>query len=352
MSNLTNPIWQFNDSLGPIAGAKLYFYAAGSTNPKAVFNDHLLTSQTAQPLVADSLGIFPEFFTESGLYKIALYDADDQLLATRDWVDGAGASSGGSYTPDYKLKVINEDTVPHFLEYKIVPQSASITQTVVNNPTFGKQVSMSVRQDWLDAQIEAKIPSIQKSFDESVGSFGGEIAHSRLQNYNVGTSQSITFFRLYSNPDNKSLKELGLILSGSIGSYGIAIYDTDSDTPLNSTAIYRGHLHIDGHVDNRPYYRKVEEFDIALDKYVWIGLTFYLPASDISTFTNPGPFMFNQQLSSLLSKQGSSIVQTLGSAYRYNLATVSMPGVVINYQPAFTPQYWVPFQYYTDVTFG
>jgi len=101
MAILYTNVLQVCNSEGPIAGAKLYFYAAGSTVPKKVFNDHTLESVATQPLVANANGIFPEYFAQLGAYRIQIFDANDNLIATRDWLTLAGGSGSDSFpVPD------------------------------------------------------------------------------------------------------------------------------------------------------------------------------------------------------------------------------------------------------------
>lgn len=286
MSIFQLPIFQFADANGLLVGAKLYSYAGGSTVPKSLYNDHLLTSKASNPVIADSLGIFPELFMGSGAYRLQMYDRFDNLIATRDWVssdDGGGdifpipVNSGylhydistntyewvsiqsdhkislsendsadylpnklkntntikwgidGDYLradidgqldtykvkstssdkdPDYlgnkivdsntinwemdgsklkanvsgeldsyKLKVIQEDTIPHYLEYKIAPQSDSINHAVVNNPNFGKQILLSVREDWINPKIDNRATVVVNDAIDSIN-FPGKIKSS------------------------------------------------------------------------------------------------------------------------------------------------------------------------------
>lgn len=97
MAILYPNVIQVCNSEGPIAGAKMYFYAAGSTVPKKVFNDHNLESVATQPLVTNAMGIFPEYFAQLGAYRIQIFDANDNLLATRDWLTLAGGSGSDSF---------------------------------------------------------------------------------------------------------------------------------------------------------------------------------------------------------------------------------------------------------------
>jgi len=80
-----------------MSGGKMYFFVAGSTTvPKNVFADYALTIPLTQPLVLDAAGNTPQYFMESGLYKILLNDSTDVLQYTRDQIEGATSGSGTS----------------------------------------------------------------------------------------------------------------------------------------------------------------------------------------------------------------------------------------------------------------
>lgn len=84
MSGLNSPwfLQQFRDVNGaPLAGGKLYFYVAGSTTlPKNVYVDFACTTPYSQPVVLDGSGSAPEYFMESGLYKVLVRSSDDRLI--------------------------------------------------------------------------------------------------------------------------------------------------------------------------------------------------------------------------------------------------------------------------------
>ncbi|MCF4166325.1 hypothetical protein L2U69_11775 [Zavarzinia compransoris] len=103
-------VWQ--DASGvPLAGAKLYFYASGTSTPKATFADSDMSTPNANPVVSDATGRFPSVFLAVGQYKVILHDADDILVWSADpvtaregealeylettTVTGAGLATGG-----------------------------------------------------------------------------------------------------------------------------------------------------------------------------------------------------------------------------------------------------------------
>ena len=113
MSILQLPIFQFSDANGLLVGAKLYSYAGGSTVPKALYHDNLLTSKASNPVIADALGIFPELFMGSGAYRLQMYDRFDNLIATRDWVSSEG-SGGGDTTANGPVESVSLESCSTF----------------------------------------------------------------------------------------------------------------------------------------------------------------------------------------------------------------------------------------------
>lgn len=65
-----------DDSGVPVAGAKLYSYAAGTTTPKALYEDEAGTTPLSNPLVANASGLAIGWFKSGiGDYKFSLKDA-------------------------------------------------------------------------------------------------------------------------------------------------------------------------------------------------------------------------------------------------------------------------------------
>lgn len=68
-----------------ISGGQVYTYAAGTTNPKAIYADKALTSAITQPLILDSDGRAIAY--GSGLYKFVVKDAAGNTVFTADNVE-------------------------------------------------------------------------------------------------------------------------------------------------------------------------------------------------------------------------------------------------------------------------
>jgi hypothetical protein len=79
----------FDTNGAPRAGAKLYFYTTGTTTPLNTYADSALVTPNANPVVADSAGLFGEIFlTQTATYKVVLKTSLDVTVWTADPVPG------------------------------------------------------------------------------------------------------------------------------------------------------------------------------------------------------------------------------------------------------------------------
>jgi hypothetical protein len=68
-----------------LIGAKAYFYQTGTTNPQDTYADAELTTEHANPVVADAAGVFPEIYLDPSLvYRYTLKTASGVELYTAD----------------------------------------------------------------------------------------------------------------------------------------------------------------------------------------------------------------------------------------------------------------------------
>lgn len=86
MSVLFNMPWQqaFDSSGNTLAGAKLYFYQAGTTTPATVYADVGLGVPLSNPVIANGGGRFEPIYLDNGLYKAVLKTNEDVLIWTAD----------------------------------------------------------------------------------------------------------------------------------------------------------------------------------------------------------------------------------------------------------------------------
>jgi len=85
----------FNNSGVPLAGGKLFTYAAGTTTPQVSYTTNAGNVSHSNPIILDSAGRVPggEIWITSQAYKFVLKDSLDVLIATYDNIIGIGAAS-------------------------------------------------------------------------------------------------------------------------------------------------------------------------------------------------------------------------------------------------------------------
>lgn len=125
MNNSPAVVTQYIDSQGPISGWLLFTWVSGSsTIPKYLYADPECTIPLMNPLQADSNGVLPEHFLESGEYRFDARRSLDGTLTpgavlwTRDYVSATG--SGGTAEDDHKVMVSASDPSPNYLIDKLV----------------------------------------------------------------------------------------------------------------------------------------------------------------------------------------------------------------------------------------
>jgi hypothetical protein len=81
----------------PIPGALLFFYLSGTDTPANTYADFGLTTPNANPVQANSAGVFPNIFMDpSIIYKVVLTDSLLDQIWTADPVFGASGAAGGA----------------------------------------------------------------------------------------------------------------------------------------------------------------------------------------------------------------------------------------------------------------
>lgn len=108
MSSLFNlPYQQVFDSSGnTLAGAKLYFYFAGTSTLKNVFANVNLTTSLPNPVVANGEGRFVPIYMDDTAYKIILYDANGSLIWSADNVLTQPVDSDAAFVSNAVKQVI------------------------------------------------------------------------------------------------------------------------------------------------------------------------------------------------------------------------------------------------------
>ena len=109
MSLIFNMPWTqaFDGAGNTLAGAKLYFYEAGTSTPQDVYSDAELTTALSNPVVADGGGRFVPIYLADTNYKVALYTAEDVLIWTADNIGGEEQTDDGTFAAQAVRATIN-----------------------------------------------------------------------------------------------------------------------------------------------------------------------------------------------------------------------------------------------------
>jgi hypothetical protein len=95
---LTQPVIRAVDASGlPMPGARLQFYITGTTTPTPVYSGASLTTALANPVSADSGGLFAPIFLDPAVtYRAQLLSAAGGLIQDVDAVNGQVTNPAGS----------------------------------------------------------------------------------------------------------------------------------------------------------------------------------------------------------------------------------------------------------------
>lgn len=104
MATLYKPMDVQSDGDGvPLAGAKLYFYATGTSTPQDTYSDAGLTTPNSNPVLADADGLWPPIYLGETDYKAILKTAADVTIQTIDpvLVNPQAASLSDSFDDEF-----------------------------------------------------------------------------------------------------------------------------------------------------------------------------------------------------------------------------------------------------------
>ena len=83
LSRFVLPYADVGAGIRPSSGAKLFFYATGTSTFKSTFTDATGSTANANPVIANANGVFPSIFLD-GIFNIALKDSNDVQIWTAD----------------------------------------------------------------------------------------------------------------------------------------------------------------------------------------------------------------------------------------------------------------------------
>lgn len=97
---MPNPRFRAFDANGvPLAGGKLYTYAAGTSTPLAAYTDQALTVPSANPIILDANGEATIFIPDGTLYKVTLKNSADVQQWSVDGVEMVAPAAPSNPAP-------------------------------------------------------------------------------------------------------------------------------------------------------------------------------------------------------------------------------------------------------------
>ena len=99
-SRFVLPLADVGAGLTPSSGAQLFFYETGTTTPKDTYSDSAGTTPNANPVVANSVGVFPDIFI-SGTYKVVLKNSDGIQQWAADPITEYAISSDNEFVKNF-----------------------------------------------------------------------------------------------------------------------------------------------------------------------------------------------------------------------------------------------------------
>jgi hypothetical protein len=87
LSRFVLPFADVGGGIRPSSGAKLFFYATGTSTPATTFSDSVGSTPNTNPVIAGANGVFPNIFI-NGIFKAILKDKNDVQIWEADPVSG------------------------------------------------------------------------------------------------------------------------------------------------------------------------------------------------------------------------------------------------------------------------
>lgn len=202
--------WQvFDENGNPAAGAKAYFYAAGTSTPVDVYSNSTLATAYTQPVVADSEGRFPTIYAASGVYKVKVTDsANVDLFPEIDQL---------TVLTDLTAIQLSFPTVTKTANYTIV---ASDRGKVLEFDAAGSTLIVTAKAAVLGSGFPVWIVNsgatgtVQLSFDPGETLLGATTYNITVQHQSIGiTSRGAAGWRLFTATGNLVLLDAANIFT-------------------------------------------------------------------------------------------------------------------------------------------
>lgn len=230
----------------PESGAKRLVYQAGTTTPVTTYSDSAQTTAQAFPLVSDSGGAFDTSFLPTGVYKIRVTDADDNLLEEHDNIRVADRPDDPVFFDD--VAAVLADTSTYTTGQFILSKLEGISFTALasgatdfTDTNAGGQKLM--RKFVVYDDISALVNSVEPARGEGATWYGGGYrfteAASSATDQHITTAGGVKLYFAAQNLDSNSSVFLGTIspntqdgLNVGIGRNAMRYQTKDAGEPL------------------------------------------------------------------------------------------------------------------------
>jgi hypothetical protein len=129
LSRFVLPYADVGAGIRPSSGAKLFFYASGTSTFKSTFTDATGSTANTNPVIANANGVFPAIFLD-GVFNVALKDSNDVQIYTADPV-----YSGSFTSPVFSTVAAMVASSPAAIDGFIVEFTVGMFVSVVDYAT-------------------------------------------------------------------------------------------------------------------------------------------------------------------------------------------------------------------------
>lgn len=126
-------VQEMDDNGEPLAGGKLYTYAAGTSTPKVTYTDSTQSTANANPIILDASGR-ADVWLDTGAYKFVLTDSSDVEIKTVDNISGEAENSFAGGYDTVSTNTIVTDTYQN----NVIECTAALTLSLEAAATSGE----------------------------------------------------------------------------------------------------------------------------------------------------------------------------------------------------------------------
>jgi hypothetical protein len=183
------PKAQFLDANGkPLAGGKIYTYAAGTSTPQTSYTDSTAGAANTNPVILDAGGFANIWLGNTLSYKLVVQDSSGATIATADNINNPGALVLGQKGAANGLATL--DATTHLTAAQLTLYNQGGAGAASRTITSKLQESVSM-EDFSGSDCGAKINSAYAALPVAGGTIGVHSSCSFATPINFGTSGKI-----------------------------------------------------------------------------------------------------------------------------------------------------------------